>query len=242
MIVSLAEGIASMLPDLIPLAIEAILNLVDTLINNIDLVIDAGIQLIIGLAEGLINALPILIEKIPILISKLVSALINNMPKLIEMGIQLVIQLAGGLIKAIPQLIVAGGQLLAGLFKGLLDPTTIWNAVKGLFNGIVGGIKSLFGIHSPSTVFKDEVGKNLALGLGEGFSDTMDGVTAEMQDAIPTEFDTSVNMNASTSSYGSNYDHLVTAFKEALKDVKVVMNNREMGAFVVSTVEREVFA
>ena len=47
-------------------------------------------------------------------------------------------------------------------------------------------------------------------------------------------------MNAS-SSYGSTYDHLVTAFKEALKDVKVVMNNREMGAFIVSTVEREVY-
>ena len=131
--------------------------------------------------------------------------------------------------------------MLAGLFKGLLDPTAIWNAVKGLYNGIVGGIKSLFGIHSPSTVFKDEVGKNLALGLGEGFSDTMGDVTAEMQRAIPTEFDTSVNMKAS-SSYGSNYDYLVNAFKEALKDVRVVMNNREMGAFIVNTMEREVYA
>ena len=49
-------------------------------------------------------------------------------------------------------------------------------------------------------------------------------------------------MNASSSAYGSNYDYLVDAFKEALKDVKVVMNNREMGAFIVSTVEREVYA
>jgi hypothetical protein len=104
----------------------------------------------------------------------------------------------------------------------------------------VDSIKDFFGIHSPSKVFSDEIGKNLALGVGEGFGDTMSDVTADMQGAIPTEFDTSVNMN--TSSYGSTYDYLVTAFKEALKDVKVVMNNREMGAFIVNTVEREVYA
>ena len=113
--------------------------------------------------------------------------------------------------------------------------------IKGFGSSILNGIKSIFGIHSPSTLFRDEVGKNLALGIGEGFSATMGDVTADMQGAIPTEFDTSVNMNTS-SSYGSNYDYLVTAFKEALKDVKVVMNNREMGAFIVNTVEREVYA
>ena len=34
-------------------------------------------------------------------------------------------------------------------------------------------IKNLFGIHSPSKLFKDEIGTNLALGIGEGFTDTM---------------------------------------------------------------------
>ena len=241
LLVSLIHGIADMLPTLIPTIISAVLLMVETLLDNIDLIIDAGIALIIGLADGLITALPLLIDKMPVIIEKLITALTNNMPKLIEMGALLTIKLAGGLIKAIPQLISTGGSMLAGLFKGLLDPTAIWNAVKGLFNGIIGGIKSVFGIHSPSTVFKDEVGKNLALGLGEGFSETMGDVTAEMAGAIPTSFDTNVNMNGS-SSYGSNYDYLVTAFKEALRDVKVVMNNREMGAFILNTVEREVYA
>ena len=99
----------------------------------------------------------------------------------------------------------------------------------------------MFGINSPSKLFKEQIGTNLALGVGEGFTDTMADVTTDMQGAIPTEFDTNVSMSTS-SSYGSNYDYLVTAFKEALKDVKVVMNNREMGAFIVNTVEREVYA
>lgn len=234
-LVALAQGIASMLPDLIPLAISAILNLVETLLDNTDLLIDAGIEIIFALVEGLISSLPTLLEKTPIIIGKLVS----------------------GLISGVHKLRTAGGDLLDGLFEGLLNPTAIWNAVKSLFNGIVGGVKSIFGIHSPSTVFRDVVGQNLALGLGEGFTDTMDNVSKDMGnavptnfeaglnvnvgDAIPTEFDTNMNANAS-SSYGSNYDYMVSAFKQALQEVKVVMNNREMGAFVTETMERAVYS
>jgi hypothetical protein len=263
--VTLAQGIASMLPDLIPLAINAVLNLVETLIDNIDLVIDAGIELILGLADGLIFALPDLIDKAPVIITKLINAIISNFPKIVTMAGELIGKMAVGLIASIPRLLTAIPEIIAQLVGGFfrLD----WeiknigtNLIKGIWEGISGSVQWLkdkltswvgnvtdflmrmFGINSPSKLYKEKIGTNLALGVGEGFSDTMADVSADMQGAIPTEFDTSVNMNASPSSYGSNYDYLVTAFKEALKDVKVVMNNREMGAFIVSTVEREVYA
>ena len=265
MIVSLAEGVASMLPDLIPLAINAVLNLVETLIDNIDLIIDAGISLIFGLADGLIVALPQLIDKVPVIIDKLMMALTSNVPLLIQMGIELTVKLALGLVKAIPNLLKAipqiigsivngignyysklgecGLNLIKGLWNGISDAGAwLRDKISGFFGGVVDSIRDFFGIHSPSTLFRDEIGKNLALGIGEGFGDTMADVSADMQGAIPTEFDTSVKMNAASSSYGSNYDLLVTAFKEALKDVRVVMNNREMGAFIIDTVEREVYA
>ena len=266
MLVSLAEGITDTLPDLIPLAINAVLNLVDTVLDNIDLIIETGIELIIALADGLLEALPDLIAKIPTIIDKLIKAIMNNFPLILDAGIKILLALTDGLIKAIPQLLAslpviigqlingllnaipqlisAGGQLLSGLFKGFLDPTAIWNAVKSLFNGILGGLKSLFGIHSPSTVMADVVGKNLALGLGDGFEDTMSDVTKDMAGAIPTEFDTdiSANLNAVGNSQGSTYEMMVAAFKQALTEVKVVMNGREMGAFVTNTIERAVFA
>lgn len=263
LIVTLAQGLASMLPTLIPLAINAVLNLVDTLLDNIDLIIDAGISLLIGLADGLILALPDLIDKIPVIIDKLMMELTNNLPKLIEAGIKLTVQLGVGLIKALPQLISkipqiissvvkgfagyysnlgeVGKNLIQGLWNGILDAGAwLRDKISGFFGGVVDSIRDFFGIHSPSTVFRDEIGKNLALGVGEGFGATMREVSADMQGAIPTEFDTSLNMSASTNS-GSGYDYLVRAFKDALKDVKVVMNNREMGAFVIKTVERTVY-
>ena len=264
-LVSLAEGIASMLPTLIPLAINAILNLVETLLDNIDLIIDTGIMLIMSLADGLLEALPSLIDRAPVIIDKLIMAITDNLPKLIEMGIELTIKLAVGIIKALPQLISKIPQIIGSLVKGFANYYSklgevglnlikgLWNGISdagawlrdkisGFFGGVVDNIRDFFGIHSPSTLMSDEIGKNLALGVGEGFGETMADVSADMQSAIPTEFDTSVNMNASSSSHGSNYDYLVSAFKEALKDVRVVMNNREMGAFIVDTVEREVYA
>ena len=265
MIVSLAQGVASMLPTLIPLAINAVLNLVDTLLDNIDLIIDTGIELIFALADGLLLALPDLIDKIPVIIDKLIMAITNNLPLIIQMGVELTIKLAVGLIKAIPQLLSkvpqiisslvsgfsnyysklgeVGLNLIKGLWNGISDAGAwLRNKISGFFGGVVDSIKDFFGIHSPSTLFKNEIGKNLALGVGEGFSDTMSDVTADMQGAIPTEFDTNVNMHSASSSYGgSNYDYLISAFKQALKDVKVVMNNREMGAFVAETMERVVY-
>ena len=263
MLNALIQGIAEMLPTLIPAIIDCILLIVETILDNIDMIVETGNNLILSLVEGIVNAIPRLVEKVPLIIEKfidgivrnlpsiletgnkvilsLVESIITNLPKILESAPKIIVTIIKGLLSCIPELIKAGGDLLAGLFKGLLDPEAIWEAVKGLFNGIVGGIKELFGIHSPSTVFRDEVGKNLALGLGEGFSDTMDDVTADMQGAIPTDFDANVNMNA-TSSYGSNYDYIVTAFKEALSEVKVVLNNREMGTFVTETMERVVYS
>jgi hypothetical protein len=48
--------------------------------------------------------------------------------------------------------------------------------------------KNLFGIESPSKLFKNLIGKNLALGLGEGFTDEMKSVSEEMAVSVPTEF------------------------------------------------------
>ena len=58
LLTELINGISQTLPNLIPIAVESITTIVTTLLDNIDLIIDAGIELILALAEGLINALP----------------------------------------------------------------------------------------------------------------------------------------------------------------------------------------
>jgi phage-related protein len=137
-----------------------------------------------------------------------------------------------------------GSNLIKGLWNGISDMSGwILNKIKGFGDSVLSGIKSFFGIHSPSTVFRDEVGTNLALGLGEGFSNSMGSITKDMQKSIPTEFDTNATINGINANNPSSggYANMINAFKEALKDVKVVMNDREMGTFVEDTMTRLVY-
>ena len=65
-----------------------------------------------------------------------------------------------------------------------------------------------------------------------------------MTNAMPTEFDTSINTNIGASSYKpmTQTDAMVSAFKKALAEVTVVMDSKEMGGFVTNTIERVVYA
>lgn len=261
LIVSLVQGIAQQLPTLIPQMIDAVILIVDTLLDNIDLMIDAGIQLLIGLAEGLINALPQLIDKIPIIIEKLINNIVNNGPKILQTGITLIIKLAEGLIKAIPQLISKIPQIIGSLVKGFANyfsnmsevgrnlVSGIWEGIKNAKNWIFGkikewcgsilnGIKSFFGIHSPSKVFKDEIGTNLALGVGEGFSNTMKDVSQEMSNSIPTEFDVSSTVNRIDTTNQLNLDNLTSAFISAVKNLnaQIIIDKDVAGRFVITSV------
>lgn len=149
---NLAQGIADALPEFYPAATEAILEFAKALTDpaTLDGLIGAAADIIAGLVEGITAAMPILIEYAP----------------------QIIVNLVAALIGAIPQLIDAGVQLILGLGKGLLEGIKSLPAIiTEIVNGIVDAFKSLFGIHSPSTVFA-EIGKYLIDGLLEGISNT----------------------------------------------------------------------
>lgn len=208
-IASLVVGIGESLPTLIPAAIDAMLTIIDTLIDNIDLLVDAAIAITVGLAEGLINALPVLIERVPEIIVKLIDAFIENAPKIAEAALELILMLGNGLLDALPNLwkniksiigqikdrfvqgfedfINIGKNIVEGLWDGIKGAAGwLGDQISGFVGGVVDGVKGFFGIHSPSTVFRDEVGKQLAAGIGLGFTDEMDSVSKQMQKAIPT--------------------------------------------------------
>ena len=181
--------------------------MVTTLLDNLDLIIDAGIELIMGLAEGIVIALPQLIEKTPVIIDKLVTGLADNLPKLMQVGPKLIIQLAAGIIKSIPSLLKAIPPIITSLVKGfgsyvsnLMDIGK--NIVSGIWKGISNGtdwikgkikewvgnvtefLKKLFGIKSPSRVMRDEVGKYLAQGIGVGFEREMPNTIRDIENAM----------------------------------------------------------
>lgn len=266
---TLVIGLAQQLPTLIPMALDTILILIEALLDNIDLLIDAGIALIVGLAEGLINAVPKLIEKAPILIEKLLTAIAKNLPKILEMGIKLLVELAMGLIKAIPQLVSKIPQIITAIVKslgeGLKSMADVGkNLVEGLWNGIkdmigwikekiqgfgesvLNGLKSFFGIASPSKLMRDKVGKFIAQGIGVGFSNEIANVEKSMVGEMENLTDSlgvgEIAYNASVS--GKANVGLVNGLTTALQlnsgnqDINLVVDGRTLATVIYNPLNK----
>lgn len=74
-------------------------------------------------------------------------------------------------IKSLPsKMLSIGKNVVKGLWNGISGMVGwITGKITGFANSVLGGIKKALGIHSPSRVMRDEVGKYMALGLGVGF-------------------------------------------------------------------------
>lgn len=221
---TLIQGITQALPELIPAIVQCIETMLTTLIEHLPDIIMAGIDLLLALAEGILDALPDLIAIIPDLIVALVTKLLSPemLLKLQSVGPKLMVALANALIKNIPNLLLAVPKIIVGLFNGFKNTitNTDWlqlgkNVISGILNGITNmgsaiknaakkvvdsiknNIKSFFGIHSPSKVMRDEIGKNLILGVGVAFEkddDLIDKQISDFGDDVYKKMQGAVNM------------------------------------------------
>lgn len=236
-IFALAEGISNQLPTLVPAIVAVILQIVETLIDNLDELIVAAIDIIVALAEGLIQALPELVRKVPVIIQKLVQALTDPtiLVRLVAAAIELTAALIEGIIKSIPALIAAGIELVVnfianikenalqivavgkdmveGLWRGI---TNTWDwlttKIKEWCGNILDNIKAFFGIHSPSTVMRDQVGKMITEGIAVGIDDgktevqkVMDEMNEELLEAEQKYLDESERLKDSKSDADKKY-------------------------------------
>lgn len=81
-----------------------------------------------------------------------------------------------------------GKNLVQGLWNGVTSAGNwLKDKISSFAGGIIDGFKSTFGIHSPSRVMNKEIGRYLALGLGEGFNDNIKSVYSKMKSAVDFE-------------------------------------------------------
>lgn len=188
MIPALINGIAAAVPELIGYLPELVLNISTVLMDNLPLIIDAGINLLGAVLQGIVTALPELLAYVPVIISSLFHALIRGVSTLMTSGIRLANSVLQGLKNAfsLSNLLSIGRNVVEGLWHGISGSFTwIKNMLTGWVGNVLQFIKSLFGIHSPSTIMRDQVGVFLARGIGEGFEDGMSDVERSMRDAMP---------------------------------------------------------
>lgn len=162
-IAALVSGIGENLPALIPAAVDAIIAVASTLVANVDKIILAAGDLLSGLIQGLIEAIPRLIYRLP----------------------EIIIAITSGLLKGVGSIIDVGVQLIRGLFEGIKNAGTwLYNKLRGWVNDVLGWVKRLFGIHSPSKVFADEIGKFIPPGITVGVEEAMPRALRDMSQEL----------------------------------------------------------
>lgn len=205
-ILTLVQGLLDNLPQIIQAAIDLIVALAFGLIDALPILMEKAPDIIQALVDGLIDAIPMLIDAAVELLMKLVDYLIDNLDLILTTGPKIMMKLADSLIGAIPKLFDAamkipkaiakkiietdwlevGKDIIRGIGDGLMNGVkSIGDTIKKVAGGIVDGFKNFFGIHSPSRLFRDEIGENLALGIGEGFTEEMGTVERTMSRAMP---------------------------------------------------------
>nr|DAP22355.1 MAG TPA: tail tape measure [Caudoviricetes sp.] len=140
-----------------------------------------------------------------------------------------------------------GSDVVRGIWDGISGAAGwLGDQVRNFASGILDGMKNALGIHSPSRLFRDQVGKDIARGIGVGFTDEMGSVVGQMQDAMP---DPSAFVSDQQIAYGgsiaSGYvanSSVVDAVIEALGRVHIVLDDEVAGKFVERTVTNAIYA
>lgn len=212
----LVDGVVQGLPTVIKGVGDVLTGIFSFLQENGPAVVERGTEILGNLAVGIIQAIPDMVAQLPQVIAGFTGYVASMLPTIAQSGVELLLKLAEGIVQTIPELVNQLPQIITAIVEGLdslMDGITqagknivdgLWEGISGAAGwllgkikswcgGILEGIMSFFGIQSPSTVFRDEVGKYLAQGVGVGFEDEMSGVAARMQRSIPTPTIDTVN-------------------------------------------------
>ncbi|WP_415330417.1 tape measure protein [Clostridium perfringens] len=89
-------------------------------------------------------------------------------------------------VEAIPgKMLDIGRHIVEGLWQGIINAKNwFMRQVNGFFSGIVDGAKAALGIHSPSRVMRDEVGKWIMPGVEVGMDKTMPDLQSNMKEKL----------------------------------------------------------
>jgi phage-related protein len=252
--IQLLMAIIDAIPVILDAIIENLPTIIDAIINGVldalPLLFDASITLFFAL----IDAIPVIVQELmkamPQIIGAILTSIRDALPKLFSTAKDLfgkIIEAVGDLIKKLPskmgEIISSiveglkkgiskikniGSDIIKGLWNGIKDMGSwIGEKIKGFGDSILSGIKNFFGIHSPSKVMSDQVGKNLALGIGEGFEKNIGDVNDEITSAMNFD-DAKFSVNAQRGGFGlsrggtvinytNNFKQAYTSQKERYK-------------------------
>ena len=205
LVLMLVNMIIDNLDLILHVALKIILTVADGLLSHLPKLLESAIAIVLSVISGILEALPQLQSAAIQIIQTLVEFITQNYDKILRAGIDILLSLIGGIIRTLPELIAAvpeiintiwdmitstdwsdlGVSILQGLADGLVAGlSVVWDTIQSVGDSITDGFKSFFGIHSPSKLFRDEIGKMLLPGISIGVDNSVSGTAEKINQAI----------------------------------------------------------
>ena len=187
---SLLTGLLDNAPSVIEQGGTMITTFVDTILSMLPQILQAGVDIALNLLNGIVANAPDIIHQAAEISINFISTVRSHLPQILQTGIELIGELLAGIIRSVPDIIAAipgiiydvartflsynwssvGADIIAGIARGIANAggaivDAAVDAAKSAFNAA----KKFLGINSPSTLFRDEIGRYMALGMGVGF-------------------------------------------------------------------------
>ena len=194
LLLSVLNAIQVLTPVIIETLLVMLQAMLDGIVAAVPMFVDAGLQLIVGILNGIANNIGAVVDAGFRVVTEFMNGISRNIPSLIRSAINMIISFVDGLANGIrdnqKRMEEAAGNLASAIIDGLTSGITngadaVLNAIGNVAEGAIDWAKSLFGIKSPSRVFK-EIGGYLTEGQAEGMLDNI-GMVKNASEKIAKE-------------------------------------------------------
>ena len=270
-VVAIIPALAAALPQIIDVFISGLPGFVGTLLS-------AAVDLFVAI----VNAIPVILPGLIGNVGNLIGTVVSNLPTFIGMLLGAAVTLFTAIVAAVPQIIgsllgavgnllnqaknaitsfdlgSAGRAFIQGFVNGVTGLASwVVDRVCGVFNGVVGAVKALLGIHSPSRVMAGLGGYTVdgfvvgiaggkrdvykaAQDLAEAAQSGVDGYALNVP--INKQMDMTASLvangiyadtNQAIADLSAQMDVMTKRIEDAYgKPVRVDVNNRELGRMI----------
>lgn len=274
----LVDGVVAIIPALA----AALPQIIDVIISGLPGFVGTLLSAAVDLFVAIVNAIPVILPGLIGNIGNLIGTVVSNLPGFIGALLGAAVTLFTAIVTAVPQIIgsllgavgnllnqaknaitsfdlgSAGRAFIQGFVNGVTGLASwVVDRVCGVFNGVVGAVKALLGIHSPSRVMAGLGGYTVdgfvvgiaggkrdvykaAQDLAEAAQSGVDGYALNVP--INKQMDMTASLvangiyadtNQAIADLSAQMDVMTKRIEDAYgKPVRVDVNNREFGRMV----------
>lgn len=144
-VMSLIDGMLASIPTIIPVALNFVKLIADTVITNVPTLIQKGYELLSNLVDGFVKAIPAALPKILDFTQGIGDKLAEAAPVMIQKGFELLQKLVEGIVTAVPILIARVPEIISTFANIINDnfPTILMKGVQLLGQLVMGLIQAV---------------------------------------------------------------------------------------------------